>query len=125
MTVRVRVDPHSAYQIPSTKYHVRRAYYVLRAACGISDPWDKRPNPLPSCDMEPRCCRCGVLATAAMSFQYDRSQIWMDGLDAPLIPGTAYAMCEDHAGRLTPPVGWTLTDRRGVVRPLALALEVA
>ena len=75
--------------------------------------------------MESRCCRCGVLATAAMSYDYQAQQVWVGELHEPLEPGAAYAMCETHADRLTPPVGWTLTDRRSVARPLVLALEVA
>ncbi len=75
--------------------------------------------------MEPRCCRCGVLATAAMSYHYDSRRVWVDDFAPSSIPGTTYAMCETHAGRLTPPVGWTLTDRRNISRALVLELEVA
>ena len=75
--------------------------------------------------MEPRCCRCGVLATAAMSYDYPSRQVWVADLDELPTPGTAYPMCEDHADRLTPPVGWMLTDRRSVDKPMVLALEVA
>jgi hypothetical protein len=35
-----------------------------------------------------------------------------------------YAMCADHADRMIPPQGWTLTDRRTVTRlfaPLSVA----
>lgn len=60
-----------------------------------------------------------------MSFDYQCREVWVVDLVAPIVPGTAYAMCEAHAGRLTPPVGWTLSDRRKVGRPLVLALEVA
>ena len=75
--------------------------------------------------MELRCCRCGVLATAAMSYEYESQQVWVGELTAPIEPGAAYAMCEQHADRLTPPVGWTLTDSRTAARSLVLALEVA
>jgi hypothetical protein len=60
-----------------------------------------------------------------MAFHYGRQTIWLDDLSEPTIPGAGYAMCEDHAGRLTPPVGWTLIDRRVPVRPLFASLEVA
>ena len=35
-----------------------------------------------------------------------------------------YVMCADHAARMIPPLGWTLTDRRTVTRlfaPLSVA----
>lgn len=60
-----------------------------------------------------------------MAFAYDDRTIWLDDLSEPTVPGAGYAMCEDHAGRLTPPVGWTLIDRRQADRPLFAALEVA
>lgn len=60
-----------------------------------------------------------------MSFTYEDRQVWVGALDGPMEPGAGYTMCGEHADRLTPPVGWTLTDRRAVVRPLVLELEVA
>jgi len=60
-----------------------------------------------------------------MSFNYDQQTVWLDDLTGPVSPGAQYAMCESHAGRLTPPVGWTLVDRRQPVRPLFVSLEVA
>ena len=60
-----------------------------------------------------------------MSFNYDARMVWLDDLTAPVAPGAQYALCESHAGRLTPPVGWTLVDRREPVRPLFVSLEVA
>jgi hypothetical protein len=60
-----------------------------------------------------------------MSFVYRERTVWLDDLSAPVVPGAGYAMCEVHAERLTPPVGWTLVDRRAPVRPLFVALEVA
>lgn len=60
-----------------------------------------------------------------MSFAYDDRLLWLDDLADPIMPGAGYPMCEEHAGRLTPPVGWTLVDRRTAVRPLFVSLEVA
>jgi hypothetical protein len=71
------------------------------------------------------CVRCGGPAGIRMAFNYDDSTIWLDDLRERTIPGAGYAMCEDHAGRLTPPVGWTLVDRRQPVRPLFTAVQVA
>jgi hypothetical protein len=60
-----------------------------------------------------------------MAFHYGNRTIWLDDLREPTVPGRGYAMCESHAGRLTPPVGWRLVDRRLPVRPLFASLEVA
>ena len=57
-----------------------------------------------------------------MTFNYDEATIWLDDLEEPVPAGEGYPMCEGHAGRLTPPVGWTLVDRRQPVRPLFSAL---
>jgi hypothetical protein len=58
-----------------------------------------------------------------MTFSYRDSAVWMDDLANGLEPH-AYAMCADHADRMIPPQGWTLTDRRTVTRlfaPLSVA----
>lgn len=60
-----------------------------------------------------------------MSFSYPDRAVWLDDLTEPVVKGVAYPMCEEHAGRLTPPVGWTLVDRRSAARPLFVSLEVA
>jgi len=57
-----------------------------------------------------------------MAYSYPDRLIWLEDLLRADIPG--YAMCAQHAGRLTPPLGWTLTDRR-TVTPLFAPLEVA
>ncbi|WKZ83301.1 MAG: DUF3499 family protein [Acidimicrobiia bacterium] len=75
--------------------------------------------------MTERCVRCGTPAGIVMSFNYDDGTIWLDDLVEPTTPGRGYAMCEDHASRMTPPVGWTLVDRRRALRPLFASLEVA
>lgn len=71
------------------------------------------------------CVRCSAPAGIVMSFAYVDRAVWLDDLVEPVVPGSAYAMCEKHAGRLTPPVGWTLVDRRTAARPLFVSLEVA
>jgi hypothetical protein len=60
-----------------------------------------------------------------MAFNYGERMVWVDDITAPVMVGTQYALCETHAERLTPPVGWTLVDRRRPVRPLFVSLEVA
>ena len=72
-----------------------------------------------------RCARCGSPSGIVMSFNYDDRTVWLDDLTGPVSPGAQYAMCEIHAERVSPPVGWTLVDRRRPVRPLFVSLEVA
>jgi hypothetical protein len=71
------------------------------------------------------CVRCSAPAGIVMSFAYVDRAVWLDDFVEPVVPGSAYPMCEKHAGRLTPPVGWTLVDRRTAARPLFVSLEVA
>ena len=75
--------------------------------------------------MTESCIRCGAPAGIVMSFDYDGAMVWLDDLTEITTPGAQYAMCEGHAGRLTPPGGWTLVDKRAPVRPLFASLEVA
>lgn len=60
-----------------------------------------------------------------MAFHYGDRKVWLDEITEPVIPGAGYAMCQAHADGLTPPVGWTLIDRRRSSRPLFVSLEVA
>ena len=60
-----------------------------------------------------------------MSFHYGEMTLWLDDIVEAVVPGAGYALCEAHASRMTPPVGWTLVDRRRQVRPLFVSLEVA
>jgi hypothetical protein len=59
-----------------------------------------------------------------MSYSYADRLIWLEDLVRADAPG--YGMCSHHASRVTPPLGWTLTDRR-TVTPLfsPLVSEVA
>jgi len=72
-----------------------------------------------------RCIRCGAPSGIRMAFDYDARMVWLEDLSEPIVQGSGWAMCERHADRLTPPVGWTLHDRRGSERPLFADLEVA
>lgn len=67
------------------------------------------------------CIRCSVPAAIAMTFDYGDRAVWLDELDGPPELGHGYAMCTSHADRMSPPVGWTLTDRRNVTRLFAPA----
>ncbi len=69
------------------------------------------------------CVRCGSPSAAFMTFSYADSAVWLDDLVADDGP-FGYALCADHADRMIPPQGWTLTDRRTVTRlfaPLSVA----
>lgn len=60
-----------------------------------------------------------------MSFAYEERQVWVGDHPGTVDPGAAYSLCDRHADRVTPPVGWLLTDRRSAVRPLFAARDVA
>ena len=51
-----------------------------------------------------------------MTFAYDQRTVWLDELEADPRQSGGYALCTEHAARLSPPLGWTLTDRRNVTR---------
>jgi hypothetical protein len=68
------------------------------------------------------CIRCPTPASSLMLYSYEDRLIWLD--DPSISTITGYAMCASHADRLTPPLGWTLVDRR-TVRRLFAPLEVA
>jgi hypothetical protein len=70
------------------------------------------------------CIRCGGPGAAVLSFNYDDRAVWLDDLVTPLGPGEGHALCALHANRMTPPLGWTLTDHRTTTRLFA-PLEVA
>lgn len=64
------------------------------------------------------CARCGSPASSVMSFSYAEASVWLDDL-VDLGNAHAYPLCSDHADRMAPPHGWTLTDRRTVARLFA------
>ncbi len=53
-----------------------------------------------------------------MSFSYGDAAVWLDDL-AEMATAHGYSLCSDHADRMAPPQGWTLTDRRSVTRLFA------
>ncbi|HEU4318595.1 MAG TPA: DUF3499 family protein [Acidimicrobiia bacterium] len=64
------------------------------------------------------CIRCGAPAASIMTFDYTDGAVWMDDVVEP-IDAFGYLFCSDHGDRMTPPLGWTLTDRRTVTRLFA------
>ena len=67
-----------------------------------------------------QCSRtgCSEEAAATLTYGYAQAMAWLDPL-APERDPHAYDLCERHAGRLAPPQGWQLRDRRGFA-PAAL-----
>lgn len=63
--------------------------------------------------MARHCSRtgCTETATVTLTYQYANSLVWLDHL-APTREPHAYDLCGRHAGRITPPTGWRLEDRR-------------
>lgn len=64
------------------------------------------------------CARCGSPAVSVMTFAYQERAVWLDDI-ATLPEPSSYPLCGDHSDRMTPPHGWTLTDRRTVTRLFA------
>lgn len=71
-----------------------------------------------------RCCRCNQSADADdhaeawMIFNYDESHIDIFAMPDGCDGYGGYAMCTNHANRLRPPRGWTLTDSREIALTL-------
>jgi hypothetical protein len=65
------------------------------------------------------CVRCSAPSATLMTFDYDAKSVWLLEFDSEPELGAGYAFCTSHADRLTPPLGWTLTDRRNVTRLFA------
>ena len=71
------------------------------------------------------CVRCASPSAALMTFDYDSRAVWLREFETEPELGGGYPMCTAHADRMTPPVGWTLTDRRNVTRLFATRDEAA
>lgn len=56
-----------------------------------------------------------------MTFDYPGQSVALVEFEIPPDQGAGYSLCTKHADRLTPPMGWTLTDRRNVTRLFAPA----
>lgn len=70
------------------------------------------------------CVRCPNPAAALMAFDYGAAEVWIEDLDAAPTPGQGYVLCGPCGDRMTPPLGWRLSDRRNTTRLFA-PLEVA
>lgn len=59
------------------------------------------------------CTKCPSPATSILSFDYASARAWVDDLSRSLPPG--HALCNVHADRFVPPVGWSVSDRRALL----------
>jgi hypothetical protein len=71
------------------------------------------------------CARCNDPAQVAMAFDYAERRVWLDDLGPGFDRFVEIPLCELHAARLTPPMGWELMDGRQIEPPLFLAADVA
>jgi hypothetical protein len=55
-----------------------------------------------------------------LTYQYGRSQVWVDDLTAERDPH-GYDLCAGHTDRLSVPLGWHLADRRHRLHATLLA----
>jgi hypothetical protein len=55
--------------------------------------------------------RCGSEPVVTVSLAYDDRVVLIEDL-APERDPNVLDLCRDHAGRMTPPVGWTVRDIR-------------
>ncbi len=65
------------------------------------------------------CARCTTPASTLMTFDYPSRAVWLEDLEVDPAEAGGYALCTNHGDRLSPPLGWTLTDRRNVTRLFA------
>ena len=70
------------------------------------------------------CVRCTGPAAAIMSFDYGEAEVWIEDLIEAPAPGEGYILCAPCGDKMTPPLGWRLSDRRNPTRLFA-PLEVA
>jgi Protein of unknown function (DUF3499) len=55
--------------------------------------------------------RCGAEPVATVSLQYAQRQVRIEALHAERDPHLL-DLCREHVDRMTPPVGWTVSDAR-------------
>ncbi|MPZ51983.1 MAG: DUF3499 family protein [Acidimicrobiia bacterium] len=63
--------------------------------------------------MRKTCSRCGAPTASWMAFDYPNKSVWLEDHTTES-DVTRYSLCANHADRLTPPLGWVLSDRRTV-----------
>lgn len=63
--------------------------------------------------MRRTCARpgCAETASSTLSYDYRERSVWLGSLSDEPHP-MLHDLCDDHAGSLSVPRGWTLLDRR-------------
>ncbi len=70
------------------------------------------------------CVRCAHPPSSLLAFDYDRKATWLFDFEAETPRRGGHPLCERHANRFTPPLGWALDDRRRDMRTLFAAAEI-
>lgn len=60
------------------------------------------------------CVRCMHRGTSVLTYDHAGAEAYLDDASGTEASYDGLVLCEGHAGRFTPPRGWTLVDRRGV-----------
>jgi hypothetical protein len=76
------------------------------------------PGPVRQCSKT----ACAEPAVVTLTYQYGRSQVWLDTLTAERDPH-GYDLCADHAARLSVPLGWHLHVRSGAASPRGVVTD--
>lgn len=59
-----------------------------------------------------RCLRCSIPATSLLTYDHGAAEAYLADARGDEQVHEGIALCESHAGRFRPPVGWQLLDRR-------------
>lgn len=59
-----------------------------------------------------RCLRCSIPATSLLTYDHGAAEAYLTDARGDEAMYEGIALCETHAGRFSPPVGWALVDRR-------------
>jgi len=54
-----------------------------------------------------------------MAFDYGDAEVWIEDLTQVPDPGQGYVLCGPCGDRMTPPLGWRLSDRRNTTQLFA------
>ncbi len=73
--------------------------------------------------MVPNCYRCGKTASSLMAIDYQNRRVWLWDVNISVSHEVLSPLCRHHADRLTPPIKWTLFDRRNVTEMFQSAKE--
>ena len=64
--------------------------------------------------MIPNCYRCEKTASGWMAIDYQNRRVWLWDISLSGPQEVLSPICREHADRLSPPLKWTLFDRRNV-----------